>query len=215
MGGARQQGVVLLLLTVLRWMEPKVTSSNAFPSTQNKPGMSRELQELQDLEIPSLFLVVSVTRRSFGDGIWPDLFGSEQDRPAAAAIGSTHSVASRRRPDAVLPPTFMAEGRPLRALAPAICRCYLYYFLQARVPEGKIFLSTVKASITCTVPSGFVLGDGVGGHGGELFVNIGGEGLDGVSSFLFRVLLEKLEGACVIFLFLQPLCVICNPTALN
>jgi hypothetical protein len=55
MGGARQQGVVLLLLTALRWMEPKVTSSNAFPSTQNKPGMSRELQELQDLEIPSLF----------------------------------------------------------------------------------------------------------------------------------------------------------------
>jgi hypothetical protein len=109
----------------------------------------------------------------------------------------------------------MAEGRPLRAPAPAICRCYLYYFLQAKVSEGEIFLSTVKASITCSVPSSSVPGDGVGGHGGELFVNIGGEGLDGVSIFLSRVLCEKLEGDPVILFLLESLCVTCNPTAPN
>jgi hypothetical protein len=107
----------------------------------------------------------------------------------------------------------MAEGRPLRALAPANCRCYLNYFLQAREPEGKIFLSTVKASITCPVPSGSVPGDGVGGHGGELFVNIGGEGLDCISTFLFRVLCEKLEGVFVILFLFESLGVTCNPTA--
>jgi hypothetical protein len=107
----------------------------------------------------------------------------------------------------------MAEARPLRALDPARRRNYLIYFLQAKELEGKIFLSIVKASITCPVPSGSVPGDGVGGHGGELFVNIGGEGLDGVSSFLSRVLSEKIEDVFGILFLLQSLYVICNPTA--
>jgi hypothetical protein len=46
-----------------------------------------------------------------------------------------------------------------------------------------------------------------------MFVNFGGEGLDGVSSFLSRVLSEKIEDVFGILFLLQSLYVICNPTA--
>jgi hypothetical protein len=50
---------MLLLLTMLRWTEPKVTASSTSPSTKNKPGKA---PELQDLEIPSPVLTVMVRR---------------------------------------------------------------------------------------------------------------------------------------------------------
>jgi hypothetical protein len=62
-------------------------------------------------------------------------------------------------------------------------------------------------SITSIVPSGTVLGDGVGGYGGELFTSIVGEGLDDISKFLTRVLVARVEGDAKFLLLQVPLCI--------
>jgi hypothetical protein len=54
----------------------------------------------------------------------------------------------------------------------------------------------IMAFITCTVPSGVVPGDSVGGRGRELFV-VGGEGPKDVFKILLMVLVSKVEGYAV------------------
>jgi hypothetical protein len=66
--------------------------------------------------------------------------------------------------------------------------------------------------ITCTVPSGVVPGDSVGGRGGELFV-VGREGPNGVFKILLRVLVSKVQGYAVISFSFEVLYVSCNPAA--
>lgn len=115
----------------------------------------------------------------------------EQARSKTASweiIWSSSSTALHRRHAAVQPLTLMAERRPLRTLALAVCRCYLTFFLPAGAPKGWIFCSFVAAIKACTVPSGAVPGDGAGRRGVKLIFN-SGEGPDGVLLFLFRVIL--------------------------
>lgn len=225
-GGARRLGVMLLLLTALRWTEPKVTSSVAFPSTQNKPGVA---PELADLEIPSHFLAVTVTARIVGDGIWPDPSGSgvgggdllaaltcSRRRLAAASVGCcfyggvTLGSASSA---AISSSTLQAEWRPLPpGLLVAESQRREYFNLQLRRPAS----STVFGS-RCGDPSGHVPGVAAVEHG-RMQCEFGGDGdgarLDRVLHPRSKVLCAKFRDLCVI-LYLFRVLVFCTSTALS
>jgi hypothetical protein len=51
-------------------------------------------------------------------------------------------------------------------------------FLPAGASDGRLFGSSIMEFITCTVPSGGGLGDGVGDVVSSSFVILGGEGPD-------------------------------------
>uniref|UniRef100_A0ACD5YC70 Uncharacterized protein n=1 Tax=Avena sativa TaxID=4498 RepID=A0ACD5YC70_AVESA len=112
---------------------------------------------------------------------------------------SSSSAAHHSRSSVVQLLTPMAEGQPLRALVPAVCWCYLTFFLPAGVPKGRILRSCAAAFNIAPVPSGVVPGDDEGGRGIKLICKSGGEGPDGVLLFLFRVFSIKVEDYNVFF----------------
>jgi hypothetical protein len=127
-----------------------------------------------------------------------DLIHQRQD--LIDTVSWSASSAALRRPQATSPSTSMAEGRLLRALTSA-CWRHLLFNLPAGVPTGRPFYCFSAACPSCSVPSGVVPGDGVDGRASRHQPEIGGEGLDRVFQFSFRVLSAILQGLLVRFTF--------------
>jgi hypothetical protein len=80
--------------------------------------------------------------------------------------------------------------------------------LQAGVPSWRPFICSTAAFCVTPSPSGLVPSDGVDGHGVELVIFIGGEGLDCFFQFFANVLFIRAEGLFLFSFFFESLNVI-------
>lgn len=141
-----------------------------------------------------------------GDGGRVGMGGGWLRLPRWGSAAATGGEAKRRRWLAVV-----IQDRGGRSALRTCGICNIFN-LQACVPRRRPFCVSVVALLVVLTPSGSVPGVGGGGCDVERIFLSGGEGPDCVLSKSTKVLFVIGMGLFVIFLFLEALSVICNPT---